>query len=248
MNPIDGSFVVGTDGVSRKEMPDLKEKKGTLAREARAPITNVEDVNNNYKALSSESDDMVQSFLSAFAHNNHIYGLVNTLNNHLKSIFREVRETESSIRIKKYIDQFDTALEKRDEIIEAAKEIKDKRFEAADIKMRMAITSGVMGVLSLGDSSGGGGSGAGGHLASAVQKQFEAKIDRLNAEAEELQAILQAMQAELDAEMNLERQDGDLANSHISTIDSLIGTITSMINDIHSHQSSTINALSKSIV
>ncbi|WP_444933247.1 hypothetical protein [Microbulbifer sp. JTAC008] len=246
MSSVDGNVSFGPGITFRSTKIDSNGEVEGPPQEAKASITKAEDAIDIYRPVLDESDD-VQKFLNAFSHNNHIYGLINTLNNNLKSVFREMRESETSIRIKKYIDQFDTALAKRDEIIEAAEEVKNLRFQAADLKMGMGIMSGVMGVASLA-GGGSGGAGSGQHFAAAVQKNLEAKIDRLNAEAEELQALLQARQVELDAEMNIDKQDGELANAHIALVDNLTSTFSSMINELHSHHSSTINALSKSIV
>ncbi|WP_444917406.1 hypothetical protein [Microbulbifer sp. JMSA003] len=238
---------ISSNSLNRAEKMELDNTNPAGKGGPKPSIISAEDAPSSYRALDSESED-VQNFLKAFAHNNHIYGLINTLNNNLKAVYRDMREGEISIRVNKYIDQFDTALEKRDEIIKYAGEIYDTRMRAANMKMGIGIMHGALG---LGSLSGGGGSGGGspvGSFAQAAQYNIEAKIDRLNAEAERLNSMLQARQVELDAEINLDKQDAELAGAHISLIDNLTSTFSSMINDLHSHHSATVNALSKSIV
>lgn len=207
---------------------------------------------SHYKAGQGPSEAQVQQFLDAFAQNNHVYSVINNLNNTLKGLFREMRETEASARIKQYIHQFDLALEKRDDILKAAEEVKELRMEAADKKKAMGIAQSAIGIAgAIGAASGAGGESAeaaGENIMGGAFKVVESKIDALNIQADDVKARLEAIQTEWDAKINLAKQQGELAGAQIGLLDSLNNTFSQLINQLHANHSGTVNAMSKGMV
>jgi len=211
-------------------------------------ITNTADVSKSYSAGSQPTDAEIQSFLQAFAQNKGVYNLISILNESLKSIFRDMRETETKIRIDGYIKQFDIALEKRDEIIKTAAEVKELGLRKADMKRNMGIAQISLSVL--GNLSGGSGAG-GGDTSGIVSGAFqivEAKMDKLQIEIDDMKSLLEAINTELDAKSSFAKQEADLAGSHISMLDNLNSTFMSLINDLHSNHNGTISSMAKGMV
>lgn len=204
------------------------------------------DVPMLYQLKAAPTEDEIQGFLNNFAQDNHIYSLINNLNNKLKGLFREMRETEASSRVKQYIKQFDIALEKRDEIIIAAAEIKELKLKAADLKMIQGIveaSTGGMSVLSDSEEV----PGVNGLIGGAM-KIFDSRIEKLNILAEDVRMRLDALQTEKDAEINLAKQKGELAGSFMNLLDGLNNTFSTLINELHSSHNSTIAGMGKGMV
>ncbi|VUD69229.1 hypothetical protein TDB9533_04596 [Thalassocella blandensis] len=236
--------------VTTKSVPVPGELNELSNPAAKVPngISNPEDAPTSYKLNSATEADLdVQEFLKGFAQSNHVYGLIKNLNNTLKGLFREMRESEAKTRINEYISSFETALEKRDEVIKAADEVKKLGYEAANWKLAMGATESALGFVSAfsgGSSGGGGGSG----IVSGGMKMAESVIKKIEIEIENIKMLLEARKTELDADMTFDKQQADLANAAISMLDGLTSSISSLINEIHNTQSSAINAMAKGMV
>ncbi|GLS24664.1 hypothetical protein [Marinibactrum halimedae] len=234
----------GISGVSNVEKNNIRQEDSNIV----SPL----DASRHYLSVD---DEPVQNFLEAFARNNHVYGLVNDLNNKMKSILREMREVESTVRIRNYEHQFKTALEKRDEILEKAEKIKELTLQKAKLTMVSGVVQGAVGLASAGAGfassstiKGSAMAGAGAGIAQGMSKIIDSEVMKLDAEVTDLRMLLDATQTELDAIIDLAKKEGELSNAQISFIDSITNTFSSFINDLHGQHSGTIGSMAKAMV
>ncbi|NVK57410.1 MAG: hypothetical protein HWE26_17545 [Alteromonadaceae bacterium] len=195
-----------------------------------------DDAPKNY--ASSPAQSQVDDFLEAFARQSSVYSLINELNTNLKSLIRDLQQTEAQERIHKYVSQLDTVVEKYHHSLEVAKDIKNLKDLAAEQTKKQGIANIAFSPLSFFAPA----------LSKGTVDLLEHKAQLLNNEAEKVRMDHDAINTLLDGVASFTEKEGQLANTQINALDSLYQSFSSLVDGLHQSNQSAFEAIARTMV